>query len=144
MKHRGIYQWLFMLSMLSVMVSGLSGCSSEGAYVLEPQYLGDMEFLVEIRPGNPREGMNEFLVVATEKTGKPGYAYVVSLQMQGDSNWSQAIQDGRSGVYRRAVYVKDPVNGVLQVKISKRVSKKETLEHTLSFPLSKRVLKTQR
>lgn len=125
--------------MLVVLITAVVvSCSRSDAYILVPQRWNEHEILVEIRPGAPRQGMNEFVVVATNyNTGVPGYEYIVSLKMNMDERWQQMIQDGHSGVYRRAIAVNDPVNGVLVVQLKhKREANTKT---ELSFPLAKHV-----
>ncbi|MCI0506085.1 MAG: hypothetical protein L0Z73_08220 [Gammaproteobacteria bacterium] len=113
----------------------LVGCGRGDAYILAPQHWNDTEFLVEIRPGAPTRGMNEFVVVATDIKGLPGYEYVVSIKMNTANDWNQMIQDGHSGVYRRAIAIDDPQNGVLMVQIThKKEQNKQTI---LSFPLAR-------
>jgi len=119
-------------------IAVLPSCSRSDAYILVPQRWNENEILVEIRPGAPRHGMNEFVVVATNyKTGVPGYEYIVSLKMNTGERWHQMIQDGHSGVYRRAIEVKDPVNGVLVVQIKHTREKNKKAE--LNYPLVKHV-----
>ena len=126
------------LVLLVVTMTAVTSCSRSDAYILIPQRWNEHEILVEIRPGAPRQGMNEFVVVATNyNTGVPGYEYIVSLKMNADDRWQQMIQDGHSGVYRRAIAVKDPVNGVLVVQINHNREENKKTEFT--FPLAKHV-----
>lgn len=112
-----------------------SGCGRDAAYLLPPQVWNDTEFLVEIRPGAPRVGMNEFVVISTQTDGAPGYTYVITIKTNLSDRSSQMIQDGHSGVYRRAIEVKDPANEILIVQV---VHTKETdLKTELQFPLAK-------
>jgi hypothetical protein len=121
----------------ALLFAALVGCGRGDAYILVPQLWNNTEFLVEIRPGAPTRGMNEFVVVATDSTGLPGYEYVVSIKMNTGPNWVQMIQDGHSGVYRRAIAIDDPQNGVLMVQIThKKEQNKQTM---LSFPLARHV-----
>lgn len=121
--------------LLAVLMAMISSCGRDAAYLLPPQIWNETEFLVEIRPGAPRVGMNEFVVLSTQTDGAPGYNYVITIKTNlSDDNGSQMIQDGHSGVYRRAIEVIDPANEVLIVQIS---HKKETeLKTELKFPLS--------
>lgn len=126
------------LILLLITIAVIASCSRSNAYILVPQRWNEHEILVEIRPGAPRQGMNEFVVVATNyKTGVPGYEYIVSLKMNSDDRWQQMIQDGHSGVYRRAIAVRDPVNGVLVVQIKHK--REENTKTELNFPLVKHV-----
>ncbi len=94
-------------------------CGRGNAYILGPQWLGEVEVFVESRPGKPKAGMNEFLVIATHKDHKPAYRYVISIGIKGRNKWRQSIQDGYSGVYRRATQVYDPSVDILAVKLEK-------------------------
>jgi len=123
----------------ALIITLLLSCWQGSAYILVPQHWNDTEFLVEIRPGAPTRGMNEFVIVATDVKGVPGYEYVVSIRMNEEDKWQQMIQDGHSGVYRRAIAVDDPENGVLSVQLKhKRDADKQT---GLNFPLAKHVQK---
>lgn len=128
------FNWLIPIVFLVLV---LGGCGRGGAYILVPQHWNDTEFLVEIRPGAPTKGMNEFVVVATDSKGVPGYEYIVSIKMNSANDWQQMIQDGHSGVYRRAIAVDDPQNGVLMVQV--RHKREEGKQVSLSFPLAKHV-----
>ena len=111
----------------------LYGCSRGEAYLLGPQMHNDVEILVEIRPGAPTVGMNEFLVMATQKNRLPATNYIVSIKLQTDDEWRQAIQDGATGVYRRAIRVNNPDSDILVVQLASKDGKQPTAE--LGFPL---------
>ncbi len=113
----------------------LLACSSEeGAQNrIPPQYWGDVQVRLETRPEPVRPGgMNEFLVIATQKRGLPAYDMVVSLRTSGGEVWRQAIEDGESGVYRRALPVR-PTDRVLEVQLRKA---RGTAQTVLRFPLT--------
>lgn len=93
----------------------LSGCG--GAKEYAPGKWHGMDVVVESRPNPPTKGMNEFLVTVTDKHGRPGFDMVVSLRANEHDPWTQAIQDGQMGVYRRAVKVDPAIDTVLQVQI---------------------------
>lgn len=122
---------------VTLLLLATSGCGKGDAYILVPQQWDDAKFVVEIRPGAPRQGMNEFVVISTHTSGVPGYQYVVSIKMDSDQHWVQMIQDGHSGVYRRAIAVRDPLNGVLNVQVKYQKDKDKLT--TLHFPLSRHV-----
>lgn len=122
---------------ICLLVLAASGCGKGNAYILVPQHWNNTEFVVEIRPGAPTRGMNEFVVVATDREGVPGYQYVVSIKMASDDHWVQMIQDGHSGVYRRAIAVHDPANDVLDMQI--KHSDDKDLQTVLHYPLTKHV-----
>ncbi len=138
MRVNKILDILIRVTTIFVVALSLTNCGRSDAYILEPQHWNEDEILVEIRPGAPRKGMNEFVVVATNyNTGVPGYQYIVSLRMNNDDQWQQMIQDGHSGVYRRAIAVQDPANGVLIVQL--RHKKEQSKITELRFPLSRNV-----
>lgn len=117
---------------LLIVFFSLGACNEEPAYILGPQLYKDVEVIVDVRPGAPRVGMNEFIIVATHKNGLPGHLFIVSIKLEGTQEWHQSIQDGHSGVYRRALRVNDPKKDVLLVQLQQ-----ENEEGILSFPLAK-------
>lgn len=126
---------LVKISYLIILLNIVSACGRGEAYLLPPQTWNNTEFMVEIRPGAPSKGMNEFVVLSTQTDGVPGYNYIITLSTDLNDKASQMIQDGRSGVYRRAIEVTDPLNEVLIVHIA---DKKEVGSQTeLRFPLAK-------
>jgi len=76
--------------------------------------------------------MTEFIVIASREAYKPGVGLVVDIRVGEEEKWRQAIQDGFTGVYRRAVYVADPQTQSLLVKVRRTNKDEGTL---LSFPL---------
>lgn len=122
---------IFILLLFSI----VSACGRGSAYLLPPQTWNDTEFMVEIRPGAPKKGMNEFVVLSTQTDGVPGYNYIITIKTNLNEKASQMIQDGHSGVYRRAIEVKDPATEVLIVQIAHK--KEENLKTELQFPLAK-------
>lgn len=116
---------------VAVALLALTACSSEPGVSIPPQQWKDFEIRVESRPPIPQPGMNEFLVIATETRGRPVHDLVVSLRASEDKPWRQAIQDGLSGVYRRALPVQNPQTQRLTVQL-----RQGTDETVLSFPLS--------
>lgn len=110
----------------------LSACGDEQAVRLGPQQWQELQFVVETRPSPIRVGMNEFIVIASREVYKPGVGLVVDLRIGEQGEWHQAIQDGFTGVYRRAIRVDDPQHDVLVV----HVRRGEEEETTLRFPLN--------
>jgi len=122
-----------MRAILLLVLSGLLlACAGDDAVLLGPQEWDEARFIVESRPSPIRQGMTEFIVIATRGSARPGVGYVISLRASEDREWRQAIQDGYTGVYRRAVWVEDPLTGRLAV----HVKKKDGMETTLYFPFS--------
>jgi hypothetical protein len=110
----------------------LSACGgSEPAAEIPAQKWQDADVRVESRPSPPKPGMNEILVMVTGERGRPVYDLVVSLRTDDNDAWKQAIQDGRVGVYRRAVEVRPGARSTLQVQI-----RRNDAESVLRFPLA--------
>jgi hypothetical protein len=110
---------------------GLCGCGEDAPDTLGQQRLGDMVIVVQCRPMPVTVGMNEFLVLATDVHGAPIHDLLVDLRMRDGDPWRQAIQDGFSGVYRKALGV-GSLTEQLQVRLKQ--GKKIT---ELRFPLVK-------
>lgn len=124
------------LFFVAVFAGLLSACANDQAVMLGPQYWQDLGIKVETRPSPLRVGMNEFIVIASREEYKPGVGLVVMLRVNDDAEWRQGIQDGFTGVYRRAVRVDDPATQSLSVHI--RRSKDSKDETTLIFPLNQK------
>ena len=119
---------LIIVTLLSVV---LWGCGSDVSDTLGHRRLGDVVIEVQCRPIPVTIGMNEFLVLATDVRGAPVHDLLVDVRMKDDAEWRQAIQDGFSGVYRKALGV-ESLHEQLQVRI-----KRGGTETELRFPLSK-------
>ncbi|MEK6748766.1 MAG: hypothetical protein AABY83_06115 [Pseudomonadota bacterium] len=110
----------------------LSACNDEPALYIAPQIWQDFQIRLETRPPMPTVGMNEILVIAT-RTGQrklPVWDALISLRADDNDEWRQAIQDGHTGVYRRAVMVHDPATQDVQVQLQRGDEKV-----VLRFPL---------
>jgi hypothetical protein len=117
--------------MAALLGLALAGCGSDDADSLGQQRLGDVIIEVQCRPTPIALGMNEFLVLATDVNGAPAHDMLVDLRMKDGAEWQQAIQDGFSGVYRKALEVKS-LDDPLQVRI-----KRDKVVTELRFPLTK-------
>ncbi len=116
---------------IGLVVVLLSACSEpDPRYQMAAQKWDDVVIKVESRPTPVRVGTNEFLILATLERGKPVHDLIISLRAEVDDDWQQAIQDGHSGVYRRALRI--PGTPTLYVQLRKKMSEKETV---LEFPL---------
>lgn len=82
-----------------------AGCSN-GDSAVPSQRWGDVIVQVETRPFPVETGMNEVLVIATDERGRPASELRVSARADDSEQWKQLIQDGLSGVYRRAVLIR--------------------------------------
>lgn len=110
----------------------LVACSApENVYQIPPQRWEDVVIKLESQPAPVVAGMNEFLVLATLERGKPVHDLIVSLRSGEEYPWHQAIQDGHSGVYRKAINVPAGV-AELQVQLRRKRSDNEVV---LTFPL---------
>ena len=98
--HANVYRHLLPWFMLM-----LPGCSDDALPQRPPQHWQDLDIVVETRPVQVRTGMNEFLLIATTARGLPGDDLIVSLRSSAADDWHQTIQDGESGVYRRAIRI---------------------------------------
>lgn len=125
---------------LSILSLNLLGCGDELPVRLGPQQWNDLEFIVEARPTPIRAGMTEFIVIASREKVKPGVGIIVSLRVDEKAEWTQAIQDGYTGVYRRAVRVNNPLTDILAVRVRKSKIENEGDENEtiLYFPLSQK------
>jgi hypothetical protein len=108
----------------------LQACSGGDVPPIPVQHWQGVEIDLETRPLRVRPGMNEFLVIATDARGLPVHDMVVSYRMDAADPWSQTMQDGFSGVFRRAIRV-EPGQDHLFVQLRRG---KESV--TLDFPLT--------
>lgn len=134
-------QWLMYLRSLifiAVFAGLLAACADEQSVILGPQQWQDLGFRVETRPSPLRVGMNEFIVIASRDEYKPGVGLVVKLRVGENEKWRQAIQDGFTGVYRRAVHVDDPATQSLFVHVRRSKSDDKNDETMLTFPLNQK------
>ncbi|HHG90509.1 MAG TPA: hypothetical protein ENJ90_08535 [Devosia sp.] len=102
-----------------VLIAMLLSACGEPLPALPAQQWEDIIVQVETRPPQAVPGMNEFLVVATRKPRKPAHDLIVSMRINDEGRWHQAIQDGHVGVYRRAIRVSDPARDVLAVRLER-------------------------
>lgn len=110
----------------------LGACGGGEPFRLPAQIWGETEIVVETRPAPPRAGMNEFLVIASDPRGRPVRDMVISLRIDPEHEWRQTMQDGGSGVYRKALLV-PPGPQTLYVHL-----KQSSDETVLEFPVTAR------
>jgi len=115
----------------------LPGCSDDALPQRSSQHWQDLEIVLETRPLQVRTGMNEFLVIATTARGLPGDDMIVSLRTTATDDWHQTIQDGHSGVYRRAIRI-----GARQQSVQVQLLRGDT-RTVLEFPLLREDTDTQ-
>jgi hypothetical protein len=125
---------------LFIIILWLSACADDQAVRLGPKTWNDLKFVVETRPSPVRVGMNEFIVIASRGNVNPGYDLVVSLRVDEKVEWKQAIQDGYTGVYRRAIRINNPLSDILSVQIrqAKKDDEGNEAETILYFPLTQK------
>lgn len=123
------------LAVIFLLVVLLVACADDQAVVLGPQQWKNLVFKVETRPSPLRVGMNEFIVIANRDGDKIGVDLVIMMRVGERGEWRQAIQDGFSGVYRRAVQVDDPTMQSLHVHVYRKKEEDETM---LIFPLNQK------
>jgi len=103
---------------------------------------GDYSLHLESRPPIIEKGMMEFLTIVNFEEKLRGWDLIVYYRMGPTGRWVQAIQDGHTGVYRRAMMVDDPENDVLHVHVKKKqtreqkLKKEEQKETVFQFPLN--------
>ena len=117
--------------LVALLSLALWGCGSDVSDTIGRQQLGDVVIELQCRPAPVTIGMNEFLVLATDVHGAPAHDLLVDLRVKDEAVWRQAIQDGFSGVYRKAIGV-ESLQDPLQVRI-----KRDGVETVLQFPLTK-------
>jgi hypothetical protein len=115
---------------LLVLVVFLTACGSGKGQRIGPLTWEGAVVEVETRPSPPTSGMVEFIVIASRKKSQPVNDLIVSLRASDRQEWKQAIQDGYTGVYRRAIMVNDVASDVLQARLQQK--DKVTI---LNFPL---------
>lgn len=113
---------------LTLLWLGLAAC---GELQAPPQYWQGIEIAIETRPNPPKVGMNEVLVVATRPGRQAEYNLLVSIRAGADEEWTQSIQDGRTGIFRRALALQEPGAQTLWVRLER--GKEQTV---LKFPLT--------
>jgi len=97
----------------------LAACTGGDAWDPAPQPWQDLSVSVQTRPSPVREGMNEFLVIASRQ--QRGFSSDLLVHIRTDSSdWVQAIPDGALGVFRRALPVRDPAKDHLYVRLERK------------------------
>jgi len=104
------------------------------------QEWGEYSFRLESRPPHVQPGMNEFLLVSNFKKKFRAYDLIVSYRIGPVGKWNQAIQDGHTGVYRKAMRVDNVETDVLYVYVKqnkkKKMSDEDMEDAVFEFPLN--------
>jgi len=117
-----------------VLTFSLLGCSNDiPIYRFTPQQWNDVVVTIEARPGSTAGAVCEFLVMASFANNTPAHSIRVSIRMNDQGPWKQAIQDGMVGVYRRSDRVNNLDVDVLNVQL-----KRNDEEGVLRFALKDR------
>ncbi|MBU6468735.1 MAG: hypothetical protein KGQ44_06265 [Betaproteobacteria bacterium] len=114
-------------------VCALSACSGSGPNRdPAPQTWQGVSLQVDTRPNPPQVGMNEIVLTANEiKRNIPAWDLIISIKSSEQDDWKQMIEDGRMGVYRRAVRVEPGERSILKIQV-----KHGNEEAELRFPLT--------
>ena len=119
-----------------VLTFSLWGCSSDiPIYRFTPQQWNDVIITVEARPGPTSGSVCEFLIMASFTNNTPAHSIRVSIRMNDQGAWKQAIQDGMVGVYRRSDRVNNLDADVLTIQL-----KNKDQEGVLHFALKDRLI----
>lgn len=109
----------------------LAACNDETRVPsIPPQHWKENVVRIETHPNPPLAGMSEIVVIITGPHGKPTGDLIVSLRGKESDPWTQAIQDGFIGVYRRAVDIGGGDSAVVQVRLQQGAE-----QQVLRFPL---------
>jgi len=119
---------------LPALVLAVSGCSG-GTQDSPTENWRDLQVHVESRSYGPIPGMKELLVFVNRNRVLPAWDCRVDLRTSDADPWKQAIEDGRVGVYRRALKVDEREHSVLQIWI-----RAEGNETVLRIPLKSQAI----
>ncbi len=113
-----------MLGMIVLTVGVLSACG-ESSNFFQRRHWNSVNISLETRPHPIRAGHNEFLL---HLQGPPGHrlpeGMIVRYRLHPQDAWIEAMPDGMSDVFRRALTVRDPKHAKLYVHL--RFHGKET------------------
>ena len=110
----------------------LTACGSDETQMAVKPY-GQYSVAIATHPSPIEAGVNEVVVIITgPRHHRPLWNALVRLRALPNTNWVQAIEDGHTGVYRRAVDFGAPTpTGPLHVEIEENGKATE-----IDFPLS--------
>lgn len=118
-----------------VLTFSLLGCTNDiPIYRFTPQQWNDVVVTIEARPGPTAGSVCEFLIMASFANNTPAHSIMVSIRMNDQGAWKQAIQDGMVGVYRRSDRVNDLNADTLSIQL-----KRKGEEGVLRFALKDRL-----
>jgi len=121
-----------LILLCSVLFAGvLGGCSNDPDFYIHKQW-DQWKIKLETRPHPIQPGHNEFLIHIVGPHQKLPNGMIVRYRMSPKDPWIQAMPDGLSDVFRRALTVRDPKHAMLYVHL--KYFDKQTV---LAFDLSK-------
>lgn len=96
----------------------LTACSGGGkdSFFITKQW-HDWTIKLETRPHPIRAGFNEFLVHVVGSNRRLPRGMMVHYRLSPKDGWIQAMPDGLSDIFRRALTVKDPAHAKLYVRL---------------------------
>lgn len=101
-----------------VLTFTLLGCTdSIPIYRFAPQQWKDIAVTIEARPGPTSGAVCEFLIMTSFLNNTPAHTIRVSMRMNDQGPWKQAIQDGMVGVYRRSDRVNNLETDVVYIQL---------------------------
>jgi len=122
----------FMMAAAMLVVGLLSACSGDDGTFFQQRQWNTLDIKLETRPHPIQAGHNEFLLHLTGPKGaRLAVGAVVHYRLHPDDAWIQAMPDGMSDVFRRALDIQDPKHARLYVRLRFH-GKKTQLEFNLS------------
>ncbi|MDQ6960012.1 MAG: hypothetical protein Q9M27_03195 [Mariprofundaceae bacterium] len=122
----------FVVGMAMLAIGMLSACSGDDDAFFQTRQWNSLQIELETRPHPVQAGHNEFLLHLTGTKGaRLAVGAVVRYRLHPGDDWIQAMPDGMSDVFRRALDIHDPKHAKLYVYL--RFHGKET---QLVFDLS--------
>jgi len=113
------YGKYFVIGMLMLTVGILSACGGNGDTFFQKRQWNTLDIKLETRPHPIQAGHNEFLLHLTGPKGaRLATGAVVRYRLHLQDDWIQAMPDGMSDVFRRALDVRNPANAKLYVHLS--------------------------
>jgi len=123
---------MFMVGVAMLVTGLLSACGGDDGSFFQQRHWNTLDIKLETRPHPIQAGHNEFLLHLTGPKGaRLAVGAVVHYRLHPDDDWIQAMPDGMSDVFRRALDIEDPKHARLYVRL--RFHGKET---QLVFDLS--------
>ncbi len=115
----------FMVGIAMLFAGLLSACGEDDGSFFQERHWNTLDIKLETRPHPVQAGHNEFLLHLTGPRGaRLATGAVVRYRLRPGDDWIQAMPDGMSDVFRRALNVRDPRHAKLYVHL--RFHVKET------------------